>query len=85
MTLIAYFPVNAHTYLNRRLKSLIGRPVHIHSLRHTYVSYLLTNGIEVLTISKLIGLRDPTIILNTYSHLLKEKEVADFDKIKTLF
>lgn len=79
------FPENAHAYLNRRLKSLVGRSVHIHSLRHTYVSYLLTNGIEVLTISKLIGHKDPTITLNTYSHLLKEKEIADFDKIKTLF
>lgn len=79
------FPVSAHAYLNKRLKKLIGRPVHIHSLRHTYVSYLLTNGIEVLTISKLIGHKDPTITLNTYSHLLKEKEIADFDKIKTLF
>lgn len=74
------FPANAHVYLNKRLKTLIGRSVHIHSLRHTYVSYLLTNGIEVLTISKLIGHKDPTVTLNTYSHLLKEKEIADFDK-----
>ena len=79
------FPANAHVYLNKRLKTLVGRSVHIHSLRHTYVSYLLANGIEVLTISKLIGHKDPTITLNTYSHLLKEKEIADFDKIKTLF
>lgn len=79
------FPVNTHVYLNKRLKTLVGRSVHIHSLRHTYVSYLLANGIEVLTISKLIGHKDPTITLNTYSHLLKEKEIADFDKIKTLF
>lgn len=79
------FPVNAHAYLNKRLKKLVGRPVHIHSLRHTYVSYLLTNGIEVLTISRLIGHKDPTITLNTYSHLLKEKEIADFEKIQTLF
>lgn len=79
------FPANAHAYLNKRLKKLIGRSVHIHSLRYTYVSYLLTNGIEVLTISKLIGHKAPTVTLNTYSHLLKEKEIADFDKIKTLF
>ena len=79
------FPANAHVYLNKRLKTLVGRSVHIHSLRHTYVSYLLANGVEVLTISKLIGHKDPTITLNTYSHLLKEKEIADFDKIKTLF
>ena len=79
------FPANTHVYLNKRLKTLVDRSVHIHSLRHTYVSYLLANGIEVLTISKLIGHKDPTITLNTYSHLLKEKEIADFDKIKTLF
>lgn len=79
------FPTKTQTYLNSRLKTLIGRPVHIHSLRHTYVSYLLANGIEVLTISKLIGHKDPTVTLNTYSHLLAEKEMLDFDKIKTLF
>lgn len=79
------FPTKTQTYLNSRLKTLVGRPVHIHSLRHTYVSYLLANGIEVLTISKLIGHKDPTVTLNTYSHLLAEKEMLDFDKIKTLF
>ncbi len=79
------FSENTHSYLNKRLKVIVGRSVHVHSLRHTYVSYLLTNGIEVLTISKLIGHKDPTITLNTYSHLLKEKEILDYDKIKTLF
>lgn len=79
------FPSSAHAYLNKRIKKLVGRPVHIHSLRHTYVSYLLANGIEILTISKLIGHKDPTVTLNTYSHLLEEKEAADFDKIKKLF
>lgn len=79
------FSSDAHAFLNKRIKMLVGRPVHIHSLRHTYVSYLLSNGIEILTISKLIGHKDPTVTLNTYSHLLKEKEIEDYRKIKKLF
>lgn len=79
------FSSTAQSYLNKRLKYLVGRSVHVHSLRHTYVSFLLANGIEVLTISKLIGHKDPTITLNTYSHLLQEKEIEDFQRIKTIF
>lgn len=79
------FTSDAHAFLNKRIKSLVGRTVHVHSLRHTYVSYLLSSGIEVLTISKLIGHKDPTITLNTYSHLLKEREIEDYQKIKKLF
>lgn len=79
------FTSSASAYLNKRIKHIVGRSVHIHSLRHTYVSYLLHNGIEVITISKLIGHKDVTITLNTYSHLLQEKEDTDYQKIKKLF
>lgn len=63
----------------------MGRSVHIHSLRHTYVSYLVSKGIELLTISQLIGHKDLTVTLQTYTHLLENKKIADYSKIKQLF
>ncbi len=46
---------------------------------------LLHKGIKLLTISHLIGHRDMTVIIQTYSHLLQEKEKPDFDTIKKIF
>lgn len=52
----------SNTAANKALKRLVGRDVHVHSLRYTYVSYLISQGVELFAISKLIGHKD--LILN---------------------
>ena len=39
-----------------------------HSLRHTFATRLLENGVDVKTISELMGHSSPTITLNRYVH-----------------
>lgn len=73
-----------HADINRLLKKLVGRPVHIHSLRHTYASYLLSHRIDVQTVSHLLGHKNVLITLNTYAHLLQEQKDQDMQKVKTL-
>ena len=41
-----------------------------HDLRHTAVSQMIGLGINILTISKLVGHANPSFTLNVYSHLL---------------
>lgn len=74
-----------HVWLNRLIKKLVGRNVHVHSLRHTYASYLITQDIELLTISKLLGHKDLTVTLQTYAHLLEDKKEKDFQQVRKLF
>ncbi|TWT16419.1 site-specific integrase [Streptococcus sp. sy010] len=72
-------------WLNRVIKKIVGRNVHVHSLRHTYTSYLISQGVELITISKVIGHKDLTVTLQTYAHLLEDKKEKDFHTIRQLF
>ena len=50
------------------LKKLHIKHYGFHSLRHTFATRLLENGVDVKTISELMGHSSPTITLNRYVH-----------------
>jgi integrase len=57
--------------LNNRLQRCTRKLItnfHFHDLRHTFASYLRQRGIDLHTISKLLGHKD-TRMTNRYSHL----------------
>ncbi|QYU58161.1 site-specific integrase [Weissella confusa] len=64
--------------LSNRMKNLADEiriePVRFHGLRHSHVSYLLHNGVDIAYVSKRVGHSNINITLNTYAHMLKEKE-----------
>ena len=49
----------------------IGK-VKIHDLRHTFGSWKIEQGENVLYVSKQMGHKDASITLKVYSHLIKE-------------
>lgn len=74
-----------HAWLNRLVKKLTNTNIHIHSLRHTYASYLIAQNIDLLTVSTLLGHKDLTVTLQTYAHQLEAKKEQDFEEVKKLF
>lgn len=56
-----------------------------HAIRHTHASILLSQGVQLLSVSKRLGHADPSITLNTYAHIIDELESADNDKIRSIF
>ena len=62
-------------------KAGIERKIRFHSLRHTHASILLSQGIQVLTVSKRLGHSSPTITMQTYAHVIQELEESDNNKI----
>ena len=70
---------------NKLIKKLVGRPVRNHSLRHTYASYLILKGVDIVTISKLLGHESPDITLKVYSHQMEALAEKNFEKIKEIF
>ena len=53
----------------------------VHALRHTFATLLLSNGVDIKTVSKLLGHSDVTITYNTYIHVLKEQERKALESI----
>jgi len=48
--------------------------VHPHTFRHTAASILLSNGIDVLTVSKMLGHADTSTTLDIYGHAIEESK-----------
>ena len=70
---------------NKTIKKIVGRNVHIHSLRHTYASYLITQGVELISISQLLGHENLNITLKVYAHQLESLKEKNNDKVRNIF
>src|SRR6185437_9553951 len=51
---------------------LVG--VRFHDLRHTHVSQLVDQGVDIVTISRRIGHSKPDVTLRIYSHLFQKDD-----------
>ena len=67
------------------IRAKIKKQVTFHALRHTHASILLSEGVQLLTVSKRLGHADPNITLQTYAHVLDEMKDSESDKIKQIF
>jgi len=69
-----YYPRN----LDRMFRNILTRcniePCGLHSLRHTFASMLFKKGVDVKTVSELLGHSDVSVTYNTYIHLIKEQK-----------
>ena len=48
--------------------------VSFHNLRHTHASQLIDLGVDIVTISKRLGLSKPDITLRIYAHLFRKDD-----------
>ena len=69
---------------NALKRAKIDKMVTFHALRHTHASILLSQGVQLLTISRRLGHSDANITLKTYSHILDEMKVSEAQKIKEI-
>lgn len=71
--------------LRRALKKLNITPIiTMHGARHTWGSIMIYKGIDLITVSKLLGHKDTTITQQIYIHQIKELETKNYDKINEI-
>ena len=68
-----------NTYLKR-----FGDNLSAHNLRHTYATKLLANGLDVKTVSSLLG-DTPQMVMKTYVHYNDEMKVAASNAVANIF
>jgi integrase len=63
-----------------RASGIKNQSLKLHSLRHTFTSYLLMEGIDVLTVSKLLG-HSSIRVTELYAHLVPDHQRASIERL----
>ncbi len=73
----------------RRYKAILKecgiRNVKFHTTRHTFATRALEIGIDVKTLSEILGHASPTVTLNIYAHSLPEHKAKEMDRLGKLY
>ena len=60
-------------------QQMLSNHITFHGLRHSHVSYLLSQHVDIYYISKRLGHSDPSITLSVYSHMLDTLQTEQED------
>jgi integrase len=80
----------SHSQTYKAVKSIVKnnpqlpQDLHPHSLRHSFVSLLISSGVDIVTVAKLAG-DTVDIITRIYAHSLQERETAAMAQIGGVF
>ena len=73
----------------RRYKTVLKeagvRDVKFHTTRHTFATRALEIGIDIKTLSEILGHASPTVTLNIYAHSLPEHKAKEMDRLGKLY
>lgn len=73
--------------VDRMFRAILKRcsiaPTGVHTLRHTFASCLFAKGVDVKTVSELLGHSDVGITYDTYIHLIQEQHVTAVETLET--
>ena len=77
-----------NSVVNKNLKQFFKtcevEPISFHKLRHSYISNLLDQGIDIKIVADQVGHADTHMIMKVYGHILQEKRETDFQKIRMI-
>lgn len=83
-----YHRIPSSNAVNKTLKKIMAnanlkkRDFHFHSLRHSHVAFLLSQGADLYIISKRLGHADTTVTSKVYSYLVDEYQNKAEDQIE---
>ena len=56
-----------------------------HALRHTFATRALEIGMDIKTLSEILGHASPTVTLNIYAHSLPEHKAKEMDRLGKMY
>lgn len=70
-----YYP-DAVNAINRKIMKALGlEAIRFHDLRHTFATTALQSGVDIRTVSGMLGHADPGFTLRTYTHTSNPMQV----------
>ena len=78
--------IRSYQYMFERLTEKSGvRKLNFHALRHTFATRALECGMDVKTLSEIMGHKNASITLNRYAHSMMETKIAMMQKLVRIF
>lgn len=77
------FKPSLYSHINRDLDNWIKKAgikrIRVHDFRHSYAAMLINKGVDIYTVSKMLGHKSITTTMDIYGHLYdeKRKEITD--------
>lgn len=76
-----YYPDAVNTINKKIMKTLGLEPIRFHDLRHTFATTALQSGVDIRTVSGMLGHADPGFTLRTYTHTSNSMQVKAAETI----
>lgn len=67
-------PTNVNTIMAKFCKRHRLPPIHPHIFRHTAASIMIARGVDILTVSKMLGHSSTSMTLDVYGHAIEESK-----------
>lgn len=81
-------PFYSHDIINLNFKKILKvnniKVRKLYNLRHSFASQLISNGADIVWVSKMLGHKDVSITLTTYTKYIKENDDIRFKKIEEM-
>lgn len=76
------------TSIDRKLKYYCEisnvKNIRLHDFRHSHASYLISQGVDIVSVAKRLGHKDIEQTLNTYAHVLNDNEKSTMDALNKI-
>lgn len=72
-------------YYEEVMKAAGIKGANFHTLRHTFATRCIENGMDILMVAKTLGHSNVSTTLNKYSHLLPKHQKASMEKLEAIY
>ena len=78
--------IRSYQYIFEKITEKIGvRKLNFHAIRHTFATRAIECGMDIKTLSEIMGHKNASITLNRYAHSMLDTKIAMMNKLQFIF
>ena len=78
--------IRSYQYIFEKLTEKVGvRKLNYHAIRHTFATRAIECGMDIKTLSEIMGHKNASITLNRYAHSMLDTKIAMMNKLQFIF
>ncbi len=78
--------IRSYQYIFEKITEKAGvRKLNFHAIRHTFATRALENGVDIKTLSEIMGHKNTSVTLNRYAHSMMDTKIEMMKKMTKIF